>query len=106
MCNLLYNVDMKHQSLGRVCLVGLNIRVEESMIIFDIFGDIDHHTCENIREKIDNSIIEKNLKNIIIDMRKIDFMDSSGIGLVMGRYRLLNKFEGKLVVVSANEKIN
>ena len=86
--------------------MSLNIMVEENIIIFNISGDIDHHTCENIREKIDTSVIEKNLKNIIIDMRKIDFMDSSGIGLVMGRYRVLSRFDGKLVVVSEDEKIN
>ena len=69
----------------------MNVTVESSgsVIIAYLIGEIDHHTASDVREKIDNAIMFKKPNHLIIDFRNVTFMDSSGIGLVMGRYRLL-----------------
>lgn len=69
----------------------MNVTVEASgsVVIAYLIGEIDHHTAGEIREKIDNTIMFKKPTHLIIDFRNVTFMDSSGIGLVMGRYRLL-----------------
>lgn len=69
----------------------MNVTVESSgsVVIAYLIGEIDHHTASQVRESIDNAIMSKKPTHLIIDFRNVTFMDSSGIGLVMGRYRLL-----------------
>lgn len=61
-------------------------------------GEIDHHTSSDIREEIDREIMLKRPEVLKIDFDNVTFMDSSGIGLVMGRYRTLAMSGGKLIV--------
>lgn len=69
----------------------MNVTVEASgsVVIAYLIGEIDHHTAGDVREKIDSAIKFKKPNHLIIDFRNVTFMDSSGIGLVMGRYRLM-----------------
>lgn len=75
----------------------MNIGLEhvDRLLIVKIDGDIDHHTCEEIRSKIDKEISLKNPKSILFDMEDVGFMDSSGIGVLIGRYKLININGGK-----------
>ena len=59
-----------------------------------LFGEIDHHTARDIRISIDSEIEKHHPKKLIIDFRRVKFMDSSGIGLIMGRYRLMKLVGG------------
>ena len=68
-------------------------------------GEIDHHTAREIREKIDSELEGGNVKLLIIDFRDVTFMDSSGIGLVMGRYRQMKFYDGELQVVNTSPQI-
>lgn len=70
-----------------------------------IKGDIDHHSAKYIREKIDSSITANGTKKLVLDFSRVTFMDSSGIGLVMGRYALLSKYGGEIHIVEVNRVI-
>ena len=73
---------------------------ENSVLLASIEGDIDHHTAKGIRESIDYTVEDKNPKLLQLDFSKVQFMDSSGIGLVMGRYKLMKLLKGELEVVN------
>lgn len=75
-------------------------------LIIKVIGEIDHHTSEMIREKIDKEFSRSNAKNIIFDFSGINFMDSSGIGVIMGRYRNTEQIGGKVAIVGANQSLN
>ena len=70
-----------------------------------LHGEIDHHTAVSIRSDIDTVIYEKRPDKVVLDMTEIDFMDSSGLGLIMGRYALMQKIGGELTLRSPNERI-
>lgn len=74
-------------------------------LIASIIGEMDHHTADYIREKIDGEMIKSSTKNIVFDFSKVGFMDSSGIGVVMGRYKNISKLNGKTSIIKANEQI-
>jgi stage II sporulation protein AA (anti-sigma F factor antagonist) len=59
-------------------------------------GEIDHHALENTRDSIDKAFARSHAKNMIFDFKEVGFMDSSGIGLVIGRYRLVEQKGGKV----------
>ncbi len=68
-------------------------------------GDIDHHRSVGIRQSIDAVICEERPHLLELDFSGVTFMDSSGIGLIMGRYRLMNSWEGHLVVTNVPQHI-
>ena len=61
-------------------------------------GEIDHHSAALIRASIDDVIIQKHPALLTLDFSDVTFMDSSGIGLVMGRYKLLKTVQGRIRV--------
>ena len=73
----------------------MNVTIENSgnPVIAYLIGEIDHHSAVAVREKIDMAINYIQPTHLIIDFRNVTFMDSSGIGLVMGRYRLLQSMK-------------
>jgi len=70
-----------------------------------LVGDIDHHKAKNIREKIDFEITLQKPKELVLDFNLVSFMDSSGIGLIMGRYTTISSYGGKLAVINVNSNI-
>lgn len=59
-------------------------------------GDIDHHSAREMRKVIDGDIERCHPRLLSLDFRNVRFMDSSGIGLIMGRYRLIKLTGGKI----------
>ncbi|MBQ7549191.1 MAG: anti-sigma factor antagonist [Clostridia bacterium] len=68
-------------------------------------GEIDHHSASDIRREIDDAVRKYKPSTLKLDYSDVTFMDSSGVGLVMGRFRTLSAFGGKLIVsnLSAGE---
>lgn len=82
------------------------INVTGEVVTARLFGEIDHHSAREIREAIDSSI-ELNIPSLLVlDFTGVSFMDSSGIGLVMGRYRNLIKLGAELHITGAAPNIN
>lgn len=71
----------------------------------ELSGEIDHYNASDMRKKIDMTIKERLPEKIILDFEKVSFMDSSGIGLVIGRYRLIDNLGGKIIVKNVSSQI-
>lgn len=76
----------------------VRIYLSEESITAYLMGEIDHHTAKSIREEIDETAQRTRPAELILDFKDVTFMDSSGIGLVMGRYSLMQELGGKLRV--------
>ena len=76
-----------------------------STLIAGIIGELDHHTVEYVRDKIDAEIMKSTTKNLIFDFSKVNFMDSSGIGVIMGRYKNIRKLNGQAALINVNSQI-
>ncbi len=68
-------------------------------------GDIDHHSAKYIREEIDRELYKYQPSTMIMDLSNVDFMDSSGLGLILGRYTKINMFGGVLKVANPSKRI-
>lgn len=82
----------------------MNTTIEASgeLLIVYLNGELDHHTTRNIREDTDTAIALKKPKHLILDFKNVTFMDSSGIGLIMGRYRVMQSYRGTMEVRNVN----
>ncbi len=78
---------------------------EDKLLIFKINEDIDECCAQKIRRKLDNEIEKYMPKEIIFDFSKVSFMDSAGIGLLIGRYKLANMLGGNVKVSNINTSI-
>jgi len=76
------------------------------VLIVYLFGELDHHNAEALRVKIDDRIDRDEIKKVILSFKAVSFMDSSGIGAVIGRYKKINGKGGSLCVVDIDERIN
>lgn len=78
----------------------VDVRVENKTVTAYLSGEIDHHNAPLLRSKIDSAIIKCRPKMLILDFSSVSFMDSSGIGLVMGRYSLISGSDCKMYVLN------
>ena len=78
--------------------------VSRKNLIISLNAELDHHLADEMREVIDEIIDERGVNRIIIDFSKVGFMDSAGIGLIMGRYKKIRD-KGDISVVGADESI-
>lgn len=71
---------------------------EGNTLIVFIEGEIDHHTSRDAKERIDSKFLMEPVKNMIIDLSRVSFMDSAGIGLILGRISKVSSVGGKLTI--------
>lgn len=80
--------------------------INGNILIIHVNGELDHHNAVNIRETADSRIIENKIINIVFDFDKTEFMDSSGIGVIMGRYKIVKGLGGKVGVINVKKNID
>lgn len=83
----------------------MKYQVEENSLTIFLPKELDHHNAEEIRKKADRLIEKNHIKCVIFDFGKTNFMDSSGIGVLMGRYRIICLLGGEVWAVNTNERI-
>ena len=99
---MIYNKPInKIKNIGGVD-VNVKYKDVDKLLLFEITEEIDHHTTEKIRRKMDNEIQRYMPKRVIFDFNSVTFMDSAGIGMLIGRYKIAKMFGG--VVELANVK--
>lgn len=79
------------------------IKNGEMRVILD--KELDHHNASLIKDEIDDMVLKGKVRDIIFDFEKTSFMDSSGIGIIMGRYKLLKTLDGKVYVTNISGNI-
>jgi stage II sporulation protein AA (anti-sigma F factor antagonist) len=68
--------------------------------------EIDHHTAGEIRDKVEREFSRSPAKNIMFDFTNVTFMDSSGIGMILGRYRTAEMKGGKVFALNINKQLS
>ncbi len=71
----------------------------DTLTVF-LSGDIDHHTSKDIRIAIDDEIIRQMPQKLELDFKDVNFMDSSGVGLVMGRFKVASNYGCNVYVLN------
>lgn len=81
----------------------MELRAERisSNLIVELKGQFDLHTAKYCKEKI-SRYLNKEVKNLILDLEEIDFIDSSGIGAILSIYKKIEQKGGKIVIINMN----
>lgn len=86
--------------------MGAAMEVRGRSLLIQISKELDHHNAVTIREKADKLIDKNAVNQIIFDFSNSEFMDSSGIGVIMGRYKKIIFTGGKVAVTNVNSSID
>lgn len=78
---------------------------EGEILELTLRGEIDHHSAVAIRTEMDAKILEEKPKKTVLNLSGIEFMDSSGLGLIMGRFALMQRLGGELTLRNPNERL-
>lgn len=79
---------------------------EEDTLIYYLPDELDHFAAETLKKKTDEVFENNKINFLIFDFAKTTFMDSSGIGLVTGRYRRVSDHGGNVYVVNVSDEID
>ena len=78
---------------------------KDKQLVFEMEEEIDEYSVQNIKRRMDNEIQRYMPKEVIFDFSNVSFMDSAGIGLVIGRYKLIDMIGGELRVANVSSQI-
>ncbi|CCY99582.1 anti-sigma F factor antagonist [Clostridium sp. CAG:793] len=78
---------------------------EGKVLTFKLTEEIDQHTADKIRRKVDGDIERFSPRKVIFDFSDILFMDSSGIGMVLGRYKLVKLLGGQFEIINVKKRL-
>ncbi len=86
-------------------IASVKCTMKKDALLIDIEGDVDHHTAKYIRGEIDKAIFYYRPKVALLNVGNVDFMDSSGLGLILGRYTSVREVGGVLKIVNPSREI-
>lgn len=76
-----------------------------NVLIVRLIGELDHHTADGVRQQMEDAILRGQSTHVILSLKDLQFMDSSGLGVILGRYKLLKARGGKLVLCDVNPAV-
>ncbi len=85
---------------GDACMQITTQRDGETLTVL-LTGELDHHSAAPLRVELDRLLSDRSIRCLALDLRGVSFMDSSGLGIVLGRYKLMKEHGGILQIVGA-----
>jgi len=83
----------------------LKFNNQDNKLVVTMIGELDHHSAEEVRSKIDDRLDRDGINKLIMDFSGVSFMDSSGIGVVIGRFKKLSLKQGVVCVTNVNGSV-
>lgn len=83
----------------------VGVYIKKNYLILRLKGELDDVTVSDLRMKISKYLDEYNIRHLVINVKELSFLDSSGIGFIIGRYHQLKRSGGDISIVSMNPKV-
>ena len=84
---------------------GFETRSRDGLLCIYLYGEIDHHRAVSVRSQIDEALFTRMPKKLVIDVGRVDFMDSSGLGLIMGRLAKAKEIGASLILRNPSARV-
>lgn len=83
----------------------IDMDVKQDVLCVRLEGELDHHTAESLRTQVSEKIGQYDIHHIILNLEKLEFMDSSGLGVILGRYKEIKMKNGEMVVCAISPAV-
>lgn len=86
--------------------IGVSIQTQNEIMFVNLSGDLDQSTADQVKLRLMTSLSAFDLKHIVFNLKALTFMDSSGIGIILGRYNQVKSLGGRVFVIGMNPTVN
>ncbi len=83
----------------------LTAKITGNILVCSARGELDHHSAEGFRTFVDYNMENNPVKHLLLDLTHLNFMDSSGIGALIGRYKKVSSAGGKVAIIKGNKQV-
>lgn len=80
-------------------------QIVDNYLVVKVPKELDHHQAAYVRQYVDKYLLDESIEHIVFDFEHTQFMDSSGIGMIVGRYKKVSCFGGKILIANAGERV-
>ncbi len=84
----------------------IKIENQKNVLKISLLGELDHHSAKEVREKADSIIDQGSIKHLVFDFSDVGFMDSAGIGVIIGRYNKIKDIGGRVIIINCSATVN
>ena len=85
--------------------MNLEYKKVRNTLVVRVNGELDMVIADRMREEIDNKLEDKTVRNLILNLEKVTFIDSSGLGVIIGRYKRIMALQGRMFIVGARPQV-
>ncbi|MGA8941798.1 MAG: anti-sigma F factor antagonist [Thermoactinomyces sp.] len=87
--------------------MGLSLQIEQNqnVLVVRLSGELDHHTAEKVRTSIEQELDRGECTHLVLNLAELEFMDSSGLGVILGRYKKVSQLGGKMILCSIRPSV-
>lgn len=85
--------------------LAIELDVKQSVLCIRLIGELDHHTAEELRQKVTETLASQDIQHIVLNLEQLSFMDSSGLGVILGRYKQVKQVGGEMVVCAISPAV-
>ncbi len=80
--------------------LSLQMDSDRQVLIVRLAGELDHHHAEKVRASIEAELEKGEFRHLVLNLARLEFMDSSGLGVILGRYKKVSHLGGKMILCS------
>lgn len=84
----------------------MRVQRQRDTLVAQLEGELDHNSAQAVREELDECLRDEGIRRLIFDMRGLTFMDSSGIGVLIGRYKTISRRGGRVQVRGMSPQVD
>lgn len=85
--------------------LNIELEVKKEVLCIRLSGELDHHTADELRNRTMDAIENEGIRHIVLNLEQLSFMDSSGLGVILGRYKQIKQLDGEMVVCAISPPI-
>jgi len=86
--------------------IGISVQTQQEIMFVTLTGELDQSTTEPVKIRLMSTMAAGDVKHIVFNLKGLTFMDSSGIGVILGRYKQIKSLGGKVFVLGMNPTVN
>ncbi|WNS74101.1 anti-sigma F factor antagonist [Bacillus sp. DTU_2020_1000418_1_SI_GHA_SEK_038] len=85
--------------------LSIDLEIKRDVLCIRLSGELDHHSADELRERATKAIEDYDIHHIVLNLEQLSFMDSSGLGVILGRYKQIKQHHGEMVVCAISPAV-
>ena len=86
--------------------IGISVQTQGEIMFVNLTGELDQSTADQVKLRLKTTLAAYDVKHIVFNLKALSFMDSSGIGIILGRYNQVKSIGGRVFVLGMNPTVN